>query len=78
MERNNFISLGTVYATCNIPASMKNIITQEDIKPWSYLQSRVELNRVRQEGYIGILIGNNIPPGGGTHIGKGYGDVLRS
>ena len=61
MERKNFISLGRVYTSKSIPASVKHIVTQEDINAWPYLQSRVELNRLPQEGHIGILIGNNIP-----------------
>jgi hypothetical protein len=60
MERKNIIPLPTVYSQKQIPADIRDVVTQEKISQFPYLKP-VRLNHLQGNAHIGILIGNNVP-----------------
>ena len=54
------VKLPNVYTQRSIPADEADIITEDDISKWPYL-NKVHISKANKKTQVGILIGNNVP-----------------
>ena len=62
LDRSHVIKLPKVYTQESIPADASDVIVQEDISQFSYLE-KVNLPKITHDAniHVGLLIGNNVP-----------------
>ena len=58
LSQENFIDLPIVFSTAKLPVSKENMVSQQDVKKWSHLES-IEIPKIDAE--VNLLIGSDVP-----------------